>query len=73
MAAWEGAYIQVLRVIGTDYCESPKWQKTAPIGARTKVFRAFSQPEDGHFRLEVRKMRQNIPTLKKGGGVRVFW
>ena len=55
VAPWEGVYIWVLRVSRADYCRSSKWPKIAPSGARTRVFRAFSQPEVGDFILETRK------------------
>ena len=45
----------VTKVSGADHYESSKWQKTAPSGARARVFRAFSQPEVGDFILETRK------------------
>ena len=48
----------MLREYGADQCESSKWQKTAPRGARASVFSAFSQSEDRDFKLETRKLRQ---------------
>ena len=53
----------VTKVSGADHYETSKWQKTAPSGARARVFRAFSQPEEGNFRLENRKMKQATGTL----------
>ena len=73
VAPSRGIYIGVLRGPGAYHCESSKWQKTTPSGARANVFSAFSQPEDRGFRLETTKLRWAKWTLRKWGRMEVFW
>ena len=44
-------------------------RQLAPSGTRANVFSAVSQPEDRGFRMETRKLRRAMWTLRKGDGM----